>query len=351
LPLADDPARIAAIVVLGVMLVAPAAAVGFGLVRAGYPYFTPVALLAPVALLFGFDAMGQALRGSRAAWFVAVGALMSAILCVGFYPALANQLSPKEVFRSYDRVKVGEEPLAMLGVGGRTSAYYAGREPLALSGTQEAYDWLGAASAPKRRFIVSRFEDLSRLNQLYRTRFGTNVPVLDGRSSQIVLVASSLKSGEQSENPLDKIVLNEAPPMQRPLDVNMEDKLLVLGIELLDAKGQRIDAASIGKPFHLRSYYKVLQPVGTEYEAFIHIDGYHRRHNGDHKICAGKYPMGLWQKGDIIVDDYEVKLEPNFANGDYDILFGFYLGDARLKVKGPGHDGENRVNGGKLRVR
>jgi hypothetical protein len=91
--------------------------------------------------------------------------------------------------------------------------------------------------------------------------------------------------------------------------------------------------------------------MGSDWEAFIHIDGYHRRHNGDHKPCGGKYPMTLWLPGDLIVDDYEFSLEPNFTPGDYTIYFGFWLGESRLKVKSGPSDGDNRINGGALRVR
>ena len=60
--------------------------------------------------------------------------------------------------------------------------------------------------------------------------------------------------------------------------------------------------------------------------------------------------MNLWQPGDIVVDDHEFQLEPNFTPGDYTVYFGLFSGDTRFKVtRGPNH--ENRVIGGPLRVR
>jgi hypothetical protein len=100
----------------------------------------------------------------------------------------------------------------------------------------------------------------------------------------------------------------------------------------------------------MRTYYRVLAPVTSEWEAFIHIDGYHRRHNGDHKPMNGKYPMSLWLPGDLLMDDHEFKLEPNFTPGSYTIYFGLFVGDTRLKVKSGPNDGDNRINGGPLRV-
>ena len=51
-----------------------------------------------------------------------------------------------------------------------------------------------------------------------------------------------------------------------------------------------------------------------------------------------------------MVDDYEIGLEPNFTPGMYTLYFGLFSGDTRLKVtKGP-QDGENRIDGGQIRV-
>jgi hypothetical protein len=177
-----------------------------------------------------------------------------------------------------------------------------------------------------------------------------NLPVLDARSSQIILVASRLLPGEKNENPLKKIVLTAPPKPQRKLEANLEDKLEVLGFDITDANGKLVDHVSPSKTYHQKTYFKVLAPMQTEWEMFIHIDGFHRRHNGDHKMAQGKYPMSLWLPGDIVVDDYEFKLEPNFSPGPYTNFFGLFAGDSRLKVKSGPQDGDNRINGGAIRV-
>ena len=146
------------------------------------------------------------------------------------------------------------------------------------------------------------------------------------------------------------MVLSEPPHPQRPLGVNMEDKLEVIGFDLADERGRLVDGISPGRTYHMKTYYRVLAPVTSEWEAFIHIDGYHRRHNGDHKPMNGKYPMSLWLPGDVLMDDHEFKLEPNFTPGSYTIYFGLFVGDTRLKVKSGPNDGDNRINGGPLKV-
>jgi branched-subunit amino acid transport protein AzlD len=294
--------------------------------------------------------IGDLLKGSRPAFFALNAAAVGFILCFSYYPALANQLSPKEVFESYEKSHRGDEPLALFGVGGRTAAYYAGGQPASLSDTNGAYAWLMGGHG-SRRFIAMKADELPKLNQLYRERVQprANLPVIDARSSQIILVASSLE-GDSNENPLAKILLSQLPHPQHKLDVNMEDKLEVLGYDLTDGNGKLVDSIAPGRKYRMRTYYRTLAPITTEWEAFIHIDGFHRRHNGDHKPMDGKYPFALWLKDDLLVDDYEISLEPNFSPGPYTLYFGLYVGETRLKIKSGPSDGDNRIDGGTLRV-
>jgi 4-amino-4-deoxy-L-arabinose transferase-like glycosyltransferase len=306
------------------------------------------------AMFLALGFAGDALRGRRAAFLPVVGALSGLVLCFAFYPALANQLSPKEVFESYQKTHKGGEPLALFGVGGKTAAYYAGGQPTQIRDANGAWQWLraGLGEGQERRYLAMKSDELAKLNQLYRENSSprSNLPVLDARSSQILLVASRLEPSEKNESPLEKIILSAPPTPQHRLDVNMEDKLEVLGYDVTDENGRGVNAVAPGRPYRMRTYYKVLAPVTTEWEAFIHIDGYHRRHNGDHKPLDGKYPFSLWLPGDLIVDDYEFKLEPNFSPGNYTVYFGLFVGDTRLKVKSGPSDGDNRINGGSLRV-
>ena len=356
-PIADEPGargeRLAGLIpAFFMVLVIPGGLLGYLLTHGTKP-ITAVALSVPfgVAVFLALGIAGDLVR-HRAAALALGGALVGAVLCVAYYPALANQLSPKEVFESYRKVHKSGEPLALLGVGGRTAAYYAGGQPLTFPDAPSAYAWLKGGS-DGRRYLAMKSEELPKLNQIYRERMPeprANLPIIDARSSQILLVGSSLLPDEKNENPLDKIILSALPQPHRKLDVNMEDKLQVLGIDIIDLAGKPVESVAPGRKYHMRTYYRVLGAVGTEWEAFIHIDGFRRRHNGDHKPMGGKYPMGLWLVGDLLVDEYEFGLEPNFTPGAYTIYFGLFVGDTRLKVKSGPSDGDNRVNGGQLKV-
>jgi 4-amino-4-deoxy-L-arabinose transferase-like glycosyltransferase len=354
----DGPTKLAAWgILVPFMALAVPGAVLFYLVSHHTRLPVAIALAVPsgIAVFLALGLLGDLLRGRRAAGFAFGGAVVGFILCFSYFPALANQLSPKEVFESYEVTHASGEPLGLFGVGGRTAAYYAGGQPASFSETHAAYDWLTAGGEGKRRFLAMRADELARLNQVYREKSGKegtrqNLPILDARSSQILLVASTLGPNEKNQNPLNKIILSAPPKPQHPLDVNMEDKLQVLGYDLTDQTGKLIDTVAPGRKYRMRTYYRVLAPVTTEWEAFIHIDGYHRRHNGDHKPVDGKYPFNLWLKEDLLVDDYEFSLEPNFSPGSYTIYFGLFVGETRLKVKSGPSDGDNRINGGPLRV-
>jgi hypothetical protein len=341
------------LLVVGLLMIFGVPAITFGgLYLAGLKLAVAAAYAIPAGVLF-FLVMGLLgdLLGHRAPVLALGGAAGGFVLCFSYYPALANQLSPKEVFESYRQVCPGAQ-LGLLGVGGRTSAYYAGGQPQTLTDSQGAYQWLTGGGG-ERRCLALKAEELPKMNQIWREHAPepkTNLPVLDARSSQILLATSSLGAGDKNENPLASLILSAPPNPQRTLDVNMDDKLEVIGIDLDDERGRPVEAVSPGRSYHLKTYYRVLAPIGTEWEGFIHIDGYHRRHNGDHKPMNGKYPMSLWLPGDLLADDHEFKLEPNFTPGSYTVYFGLFVGDTRMKVKSGPSDGENRINGGALKV-
>jgi hypothetical protein len=342
---------VALIVIAPLMLLAIPGAAFVAWHEGGRSPLVAVVLAVPsgIAFFLVMGVVGDVLR-HRAPGLALGGAVVGFVLCFFYYPALANQLSPKEVFESYRRLCPGA-PLAMLGVGGRTAAYYAGGQPQTLTDPASAFRWL-SADPNERRCLALKAEELPQLNKMWREHADprANLPVVDARSSQILLASSSLGPDEKNESPLAAIVLSSPPTPQRVVGANMDDKLEVIGFDLADERGHLVDGISPGRSYHMKTYYRVLAPVTSEWEAFIHIDGYHRRHNGDHKPMNGKYPMALWLPGDLLLDDHEFKLEPNFTPGSYTIYFGLFVGDTRLKVKSGPNDGDNRVNGGPLRV-
>ncbi|WP_437808410.1 glycosyltransferase family 39 protein [Sorangium sp. So ce1078] len=317
--------------------------------------------VAPVALIAVRDAFRFVVaRASmpRALGTPLAGLVAGFALSFWYYPALAAQLSPKEVFESYESLRAPGEPLATLGVRSRAAAYYQGGEVASFGDVQRAFAWLtaaadsaaeGAAAPGARRWLVVKSDELPRLNSLFRKHHKRNLPVLDGRSSQILLASNEL-GGRPNESWLSRVVLDEPVAPANPIDAMFEDQLEVLGWELTDDDGQKVASVVPQKTYRLRTYFRVHRPITGNWKMFVHIDGFQRRYNGDHPVLEGRYPLSLWQPGDIIVDDHELRLEPNFTPGDYALYFGFFAGDTRFQVtRGPEH--EDRIRGGVLRVR
>jgi hypothetical protein len=237
----------------------------------------------------------------------------------------------------------------MLGAGAAGATYYAGRNVPSFATAAQAFDWLAASQ--ERRWLVIREADLGALNALYRARQDPprNLPVIDNRSSEIVLVSNRL-GASANKNSLAPYVLEHAPSPAHQLSANLGDKLDVLGWDTLDLDGHAVDAVEAGRHYVFVIYFRVVQPISGSWETFIHVDGFQRRFNGDHPTLAGKYPFNLWHVGDFIADRSEFALDPNFGAGQYRVYFGLYSGNRRLEVR-RGQAAENRLEAGFLDVR
>jgi hypothetical protein len=315
-------------------------------------WILPAALaIAPIAYLVvrdAFRATVAAARVPRALTTIFAALLAGGALSFGYYPALAAQLSPKEAFETLGTLAGPGEPLGLLGVRARAAAYYGPGKVTSLADPARAFAWLTEAPG-ERRWLLLKAEDLPRLNALHRRHHGKNLPVLDGRSSQILL-ASNRPGGAPDQNPLANIVLDDPPKPTHPVDASFRGELTALGWDVVDASGKIVDSVVPQAPYHIRFYYRVEEPIGGTWKAFLHIDGFGRRYNGDHTVLDGRYPMNLWSVGDVVVDDLVFQLEPNFLPGDYNVFFGFFSGETRYAVT-RGSAQENRVMGGPLRVR
>lgn len=290
------------------------------------------------------------LRLPRALGALFAGVLFGLGLSLYYYPALLRQLSPLEAFESYAKLKKADEPLGLTRKGSAATArYYTGSSVEGFAGSEAASDWL--LSTSERRWLILGAEDLPKLNSRYRAKATPrrNLPVLDARSSEILLVSNRLDASEVNQNPLSAWVLAERPRPAHALDGNLDGKLDVLGWEVRAPDGTLVDAVSAGRDYELSIYYQVVAPISGQWSTFVHIDGEGRRYNGDHKTLGGKYPFQLWLVGDFIADRHTIHLEPHFTRGSYALRFGLYVGKSRLPVKRGDHD-DNRLSGGRFLV-
>lgn len=309
--------------------------------------------LAWIGFIYGRDLFRQ-LRRQRVATIAIGGLVAGAVWAWGVMPAVANQFSPKGVFAKYREVG-GDAPIGLLGVNARTAAYDLGKaNPVVQNDARSAYEWI-VAGAPQRRFVAMRAEHLAEMNFLWRQKADprTNIPIIDGRSSQIMLASNQPQNGA-SENPLNRMVLDGIPtattncedvnspicnPM-RALDCDVDGKLACVGWDLMDASGKATAGVASGQRVKLRLIYRVTARVSGGWQIFIHVEqpgSATARKTWDHVPLQGKYPMDNWLPGDVIVDDSEFNLEPNMPSGrPITILTGFFSGNTRLPlVRGP----------------
>ncbi|MGE0323962.1 MAG: ArnT family glycosyltransferase [Polyangiaceae bacterium] len=314
----------------------------------------PLALTLPLCAMLARDAV-RWLRERRAFPRFSLAAVPLAafglVLSLGYYPALAAQISPKEVFEAYHRLSKSGEPLGMLGDNGESANYYAGSPVLTQPNAPAAARWLD--NAEQRRWLVMRADDLAQINAKFRERHHKNLPVLDGRSSEILLASNQLGDGEIDQNPFRDWILDAPRDPEFAVGANL-DQLTNLGWDLTK-DGKPVPTETVdGKPwpivkpgvdYQFAIHWRVNRSISGNWKTFIHIDGYRKRYNGDHDTLEGKYPAHLWRPGDQIVDIHTIRLEPHFTPGRYEVLYGLYIGDRRLEVKQGNHD-NNRIKAG-----
>ncbi|GAC1394213.1 MAG: hypothetical protein NVSMB47_02840 [Polyangiales bacterium] len=303
-----------------------------------------------VAFLYGRDAF-RALRRQRVATIAIGGLVAGGIWSFGIMPAVANQFSPKGLFSTYRTLGKGQ-PIALLGVNARTAAYdLDNAQPTVLADPKASYEWLTKDDG-QRKWLALRSEHLAELNKLWREKASprTNLPIIDGRSAQ-VLLASSLLEGHINESPLEKMILAESPTATsdcdkhacaptHPLDCDIDGKLRCVGWELTDDKGRILTSVTSGEKVQLRLIDRVTAKVSGGWQIFIHVEQpgtATARKTWDHVPLQSKYPMDDWLPGDVIVDDSEFNLEPNMRSGaPIMLLTGFFSGTSRLPlVSGP----------------
>lgn len=302
-----------------------------------------------VLFIYGRDAFRN-LRRQRVATIAAGGLAAAGIWSFGAMPAVANQFSPKGVFETYRKAGPGS-PIGLLGVNPRTAAYdLAGASPVVLNDPRSSYEWMTDGKADKK-FLALRSESLADLNRLWRTSASprTNLPILDGRSAQVLLAANGL-FGAKNENPLERMVLSGPPTAtencgtesgaicvpSHALHCDIDGNLQCVGWDLLDGAGKSVTSVSSGQKVKLRLIYKVTGKVTGGWQIFIHVEQpgtATARKTSDHAPLLGKYPLDAWLPGDVIVDDSDFNLEPNMRSGSpIMILTGFFSGNVRMKL-------------------
>jgi hypothetical protein len=317
------------------------------MIRAGrIAFFIPFAL---AALIFGVPWLryGYGKLGAAGVFPVlGAGLAIGTFLVVSFQPELSRHFSPKPLYDAYAELTGGrEEPLAVYRADPAAARYYARAPVDTIESQSELLAFLGRGGP---RWVVIEAEQLAELDRAYRRETGQHLFVADAQSARLLLARSMPVQGRPNANFLEATVLSEPPAMQHRVEASYEDRIALLGYDLILPAG---DSVGAGQSFEVTWYWRALDDPPAGYKAFVHIDGQGVRLNGDHVPVGGRYPTKLWSRGDVIVDTQQLVVPANFPRGEYVMYVGWFRADRRLEVRSGPQDGANRVEAGTLQVR
>lgn len=302
-----------------------------------------------ILVLIGLGRCARAAFSALGQWALApmliAGLIVGGYTSLRFQPLMSQHFSPREVYDAYNELAGEGEALGEWRVGGRAAAYYARGEIRELA---EQEDVLRFLASPERVWLAFRADDLAALNRAYRQRAGRHLFVADATSSRVLLATNQPIEGRENQNYLAEAVIDVAPRPQFPVGADFDRRIELIGYDL-DLPGGR--TVGPGQAFTVTWYWRCRAPVPGSYQVFLHVDGAGQRLNGDHEPVEGRYPVRLWDEGDIIVDRQELRVPANFPPGAYTFFIGFYAGESRLDVVSGPADEVDRVRAGTLIVR
>jgi hypothetical protein len=262
----------------------------------------------------------------KACRFCAAAAIGGTIVLAAFWPfvwqpRLAENLSSKSMFETYDALKKPGDKLVIMGDLGTAATSYTHDKPEMVTGREGL---VKALSQPTRVFAIAPEGELCAL---HRDLAKQDYFIIDDRNVRSHLLSNKL-DGATDHNPLKSSILHKAPQ-----DIPAKPKGSVVWDKKIELLGWNIPARmKKGKRYTIKLYYKVLAAPGGKWKSLMHIDGAIRFNaNGccDHWPIDDVCPTGMWQQGDYIVDSYTLTAGgKSFPTGDYQVWIGWFTGTA-----------------------
>lgn len=126
----------------------------------------------------------------------------------------------------------------------------------------------------------------------------------------------------------------------RPLDVQFEGGIRLLGYVLRDVEGQTVERFDVrpGETVWLTLYWQAEAQIERDYTVFAHIldpTGWLRGQQ-DNPPRQGTWPTSVWVPGDLVVDRYSLPVAADAPPGLYSIEVGLYRPEdgTRLPIRG-----------------
>jgi hypothetical protein len=310
-----------------------------------------VALLPVIILVadFGFRLVYNALASvttRRIDIMAAAGFIFGFWFINGYFPNVTENLSPTAAIEFYKHHAAEGEELLTYRVNASVGKFYNIKN---IRQVTSQTTLISDLTGKKRVFLLYGREDNPSLNLSYKEKKHEHIYVPEASTWRFLLASSKPLPGEGQENPIQNIVRMVPPDPEYHVYANLDNKVEYLGYDL-QTKHEGDWAGALEK-FTFTSYWHCTDKVPGSYQFFIHVDGFGLRLNGDHEPLEGLYPTRYWRPGDYLVDKYEMQVPIHFRAGDYTIYIGLFQGESRVKqVAGPS-SGDDRIQGGILRVR
>ncbi len=274
--------------------------------------------------------------GCAAAASIAATVASAAFWAFAWHPELAHYLSSKTIFETYRELRGPGDELVIMGDLGQAPRAYADAcittPPPGHVGPPPACDRDKLELVQSREHIVRALKRSNRvfavapqseLCALHREVGEQPYFVLEERNLRNLLLSNRIDGGVD-KNPLSEMIVHAEPkqiPSRPKGRVVFDGKIELLGWDL-PAGVER------GERFGITVYYKILQPVGASWKAFMHFDGRAgRAGNADHEPIKGRCPTSTWQPGDFIVDRFNGSAGSGaYPPGPVDVWIGFFTG-------------------------
>ncbi len=151
---------------------------------------------------------------------------------------------------------------------------------------------------------------------------------------------------EQREKTLSEFVLDKKPASAHARNARFSRYAKLVGYD--------ISATSVepGDEVEISYVFEALRPMPKGYRLLVHAEGSGPYTNFDHVPVDGLYPVGMWQKGEFIVDTHTIEVPRKWRRGKFNIYVGFWKpGRGRLKIYGGDKKDANRALVTTLEVR
>lgn len=172
--------------------------------------------------------------------------------------------------------------------------------------------------------VVRDWHDIKLPPDLEPGEYRVLVGLVDGNREP----GSMAEVGRTTVVPLER--LTQRPPVRFEQSAVLGDCIALVGFDL---DGH---VTTLGGEVRLTLYWEALGTVDASYTVFTHVLAPDNRVIGqrDNIPVGGDRPTTTWAKGEYIVDEYSIPIEPGVSVGEYLIEVGMYLPSSgeRLRI-------------------